>query len=220
MSYQDYQRLQRPPWLLGPNGVAFSDGTAAPKDELAEAGKAAVKASMPDYAPADALPLLGDERQVVRAAADTDANFAARLKAAWLNWAWAGTAYGLLRAVWDLGYKTPRILTVRGNDFSLDANGALVTARLPSGSWAVDATPAFWSKFQVLFPAPHPWAPGAPPASNSAEVARLKALVEAWKPAHAMCAGIVVMTGGELWGSPTGTWGAAGNWGGASAVVW
>jgi hypothetical protein len=33
-----------------------------------------------------------------------------------------------------------------------------VVTHLPAGSWAIDATPTFWSKFQVIFPAPLPTA--------------------------------------------------------------
>ncbi|MFN7130704.1 MAG: hypothetical protein ACK4N5_01395, partial [Myxococcales bacterium] len=68
------------------------------------------------------------------------------------------------------GYPTARLCIPRGRRFSLDGAGALVTETLPPGGWSIDATSAFWSKFQVVFapPLPSGWGvTGYGPASQT-----------------------------------------------------
>jgi hypothetical protein len=43
-------------------------------------------------------------------------------------------------------------------------------------------------------------------------------LIRLWKPAHAYCAGVLVLLSGELWGYPEGLWGDPGTWGGEVAT--
>lgn len=226
MSFKSYQRVTRPPWLLGPVGTEWSDGTAAPKDELAADATSAVKCRMPTLAPWDALALLGSERGVRRGPHETDEQYAQRVLDAWTLKQAVGTAFGILREFWDMGYRGMHVLTVLGDHFSLDANGALVSERLNPGSWAIDATPRIWSKFQVLFAYPHPWVSSGMPASDSAEVKQLRQIVEDMAPAFATSGGIVVQTSaGNLWGWPPsgrtlGNWGTGKTtWGSGNSTV-
>jgi hypothetical protein len=218
--YKKYQRNTRPPWLLQPAGEAWSDGTAAIKDECVVDVIAAVKERMPCFASWDALDKLGTERQIYRGRADTDAEHAARLLAAWGTWAWAGSSRGILSALWDLGYRGMRVVSVNGTDASLEDAGAIVMGQW--GSWSTDATLAFWSKFQVLFAYPHPWVSTGMPSTGSAEVTRLLRLVHDMAPGFATFAGIVVhTTAGQLWGWPRRTWGEGGTWNnGGASVLW
>lgn len=203
MSFQDYQRKTRPPWLLQPAGLAWSDGTAAVKDELAADAVSAVKARFPEHAPPDALASLGAERGVVRGQSETDAQYAARVVSVWDRKAFAGSPLGLLRELASLGYNGMHLMCVLQGDYSIDGSGNLVIGWLSVGSWTVDAYRSRWNKFQVLFTYPHPWVSVGLPASDSAEVNRLRKLVKDWAPGFATCEGIVVQTSaGMLWGYP------------------
>lgn len=216
--YRRYQRATRPPWLLQPQGEAWSDGTAELKDELAEDLLAAVQARLVELAPWDALTLLGTERTIARAPADTDAQYAARVRGAWDLWALGGTAHGVLRALFDFGYRGMHLMAVNGGaDTSLDGSGNPVIAQL--GSWSIDATLTFWSKFQVLFTWPLPW--GTVPDSGSAEVASIRRAVRDWAPGF-VTSGIAVQTAaGQLWGWPRRTWGTWSVWSNDGAsVLW
>jgi hypothetical protein len=216
-TYRRYQRATRPPWLLQPQGEAWSDGTAEIKDEFAEDLLAAVQARLVELAPWDALVLLGTERSIARAPDDTDAEYAARVLDAWNLWTLGGTAHGVLRALFDFGYRGMHLMAVNGADTSLDGSGEPVIAQL--GSWSIDATLAFWSKFQVLFTWPLPW--GSVPDSGSAEVASIRRALRDWAPGFAT-SGIAVQTAaGQLWGWPRRTWGAGGTWNnGGASVLW
>jgi len=224
--YQDYHKTLSPTALLNPNGAAFEAAQGSLKDALLERCLQAVKAKYPNIAPADALSIIGADRQMHRGGSETDAAYAARLLNAWNVWPWAGTAYGLLQAFWSTGYKNVVLAQVRGGkQFTLDSNGLLVASSTTPPSW----TPTyvgdpFWSRFDVVFPAPllASWVSGGVPASSSNEANLIRALIAAWKPAHATCNRIVIVTGGKVWGYPaTQLWGAAtGNWGSGTTVVW
>src|SRR5262249_2394073 len=66
-------------------------------------------ASFPDYAPADALPALQDEYGILRGvdgpAPESAADYATRLKNAFVVWKYAGSPLGLLLALYFLGYE-------------------------------------------------------------------------------------------------------------------
>ena len=153
------QDLPVPSWLQGPYGNRWLAAHGAVKDVLAERMRQSAKADMPTLAPPDGLSFLGLERSLERGPAETDAAYALRVRAAWDTWEWAGTAYGVLGALAVQGYPYAVLAQVNRRMFWLDpVTGALVVTHLPAGSWAIDATPAFWSKFQVIFPAPLPTA--------------------------------------------------------------
>jgi hypothetical protein len=222
--YQDYQRQLSPTALLSTNGAAFEAALGSVKDIELDRVFASVKARFPGIAPEDALAIIGAERGIQRGQSETAASYAARLVAAWTSWPWAGTPYGMLSAFRSTGYTNVVIAQPRGGkQFTLDANGVLVIGG--SGTW----TPTyvgdpFWSRFDVLFPSPLPasWIAGGVPASNSAEANFIRALIQAWKPAHATPNRIIIVSSGKVWGYPsTQVWGAAtGNWGAATVTFW
>jgi len=157
VGYRDYQGKVSPPWLRGPFGAAWARASGDTRDELVDRLKLAVKARMPDYAPPDAMQLIGAERGVERLPGDTDEEYASRVRNVWEMRRWAGTPFGLLLALADIGYPAARLMIHRGRDYYLDA-GALETCLMDSERWVMDARESFWSQFQVLLPAPHPWA--------------------------------------------------------------
>jgi hypothetical protein len=156
--WQPSQELPVPSWLQGPYGNRWLASHGALKDVLVERVRQSAKADMPTLAPPDGLAKLGLERQLERGPSETDSAYALRVRNAWDFWEWAGTAYGVLQALSVQGYPQAVLAQVNRRMFWLDDNGALVVTHLPAGSWAIDATPTFWSKFQVIFPAPLPTA--------------------------------------------------------------
>jgi len=81
-------------------------------------------------------------------------------------------------------------------------------------NWAAASYPgaaqAFWSKFDVIFPAPLPasWVSGGVPSTSSSEASFIRSLIAAWKPAQATNNRIVIVLSGRVWGyTPTELWG-------------
>ena len=152
--YRDFiPRRLAPAWLQTPKNAAWLRASGDLKDSLVERCKNAVKARFARLAPRDGLDRIGGERQISRSPAESNSAYAERVANAWGTWRWAGTAYGVLRALRDAGYPGAYIGIVNGLLYSLDPSG-LVIEKLPAGSWACDATPEFWSKFVVMFPEP------------------------------------------------------------------
>lgn len=112
------------------------------------------------------------------------------------------------------------------------AAGTLLTTSLANAIWETDplssyspVNQAFWSKFDVLFPLPlqapsFSWAGGIP-SSSSTEANFIRALIQAWKPAHATCNRIVIQQRGLVEGYPAaGVLGANQGVLGAATTVW
>jgi len=206
-------------------------------DDAAALTKSAVKARLPGVAATDSVDAIAGDRQLEKNTT-TDvtapAGFAARVKDAWARWAWGGTAYGLLRELWVLGYRHVHVVTVRGKSYTLQSDtgvpGAdlVVGALMPQSWWPSGVTVGvtsqmpvgaprtardWWTRFSVIFDAPLPTpATGAPsdwtaalPAADSAEVDAIRRVIKRWAPAIAVCDRIVVLTSGNLLGWPVGT---------------
>jgi hypothetical protein len=130
---------------------------------------------------------------------------------------------------------TPYVQTYSVNYPTSIGAGNMVTTTESNGIWqnAPLSSPytapykqTFWSQFDVVFPLPlnpatFSWSGGVP-ASNSAESNFIRALIAAWKPAHATCKSIVIVTAGQVFGFPaTRLWGSGnGLWGGNTTTVW
>jgi hypothetical protein len=211
-----------PAWLSRPAGKAWLGAFGDQKDWLTELTKQAVKARCADVAPSDALPLIGAERQLVRGVTETEADFRARILAAWDLWQYGGTAYGLLRALVTAGYPGPVIQTQgSAQQFQLDSGGALVVQSLTPPMHLGGTPSELWSDFGIVIPKPWParWG-GVALADGTNEQKTFAAMVASWKPAHARCVKIVVQDG-NLWGSGGLTWaGASLKWGQGTNTNW
>ena len=210
MLYRDFiPRELAPGWLQTPKNKAWLRASGDLKDSLAERCKQAVKVRFARLAPRDGLDQLGGERQIERGPAESNALFAARVVDAWNIWRWAGTAQAVLLALRDVGYPNALAEIVNGNQYGLDATGALDIQSLPSGSWSCDATPDFWSKFVVLFPH-NPWGKQrvggrldwVRPTSDDRRIEQIRRLVRRWKSAHSTCSDIAVINEGRTWDYP------------------
>jgi hypothetical protein len=221
--YSSFQIQRSPTALQRPYGRSWMRAHGGLKDYYLGQAKQAVQQRFPSLATTDALGALGSERLIDRGAGpqvaspETDAAYAERLRTAWDLWYWGGTAYGLLTALAAQGY-SPVIICQNGQRHTV-SGGVLSTV---SGTpWTFDP-PNLWNTFLVLFPTPpSSWTNiQNPPTSSSAptadEVARLVRTINLWKPAHAICAGIQVVTSGRIWGYGW-SWGS-GVWGGATTV--
>jgi hypothetical protein len=190
---KEYQsKTLAPGWLQDPAGRAFLESLGARKDALAALAKEAVKASFPTLCPVDALGELGTECGIDRGAAESEAAYRKRVRAAWDQWKWAGTPYGLLLALYYAGY-TPSsgkvvIQTQKGRQHEL----------------RVDFDPAVNGPDDAVSPLPPAWVP-TPPADASAEVESIRTLIRRWKPGHARCVALKV-TPIDLWDFPVEVW--------------
>ena len=210
MLYRDFiPRELAPGWLQTPKNKAWLRASGDLKDSLAERCKSAVKVRFARLAPRDGLDQLGGERQIERGPSESNALFAARVVDAWSIWRWAGTAQAVLLSLRDVGYPNALAEIVNGNQYGLDATGALDIQSLPSGSWSCDATPDFWSKFVVLFPH-NPWGKQrvggrldwVRPTSDDPRIEQIRRLVRRWKSAHSTCSDIAVINEGRTWDYP------------------
>ena len=72
----------------------------------------------------------------------------------------------------------------------------------------------FWSRFEIIFDGqlPPSWVSGGVPSGSSNEANFVRALINAWKPAHASLTRITIITAGSVWGYLDGKWGDGAVW--------
>lgn len=134
--------------------------------------------------PTDALPLIGNDRQIDRGFVESDQSYAARLSDAWNVWATAGNAWSILRNL--LGGLSPfqlivRTVTSTGIWDSMNDSAAPVTGTptwriypispVGTGNWNWDGDRSSWWRFfpivyalnatQTLWTAAPNWGAGA-----------------------------------------------------------
>lgn len=248
-SYANYQKSSRITWIRRPNAQSWFGAFGGSLDALAAQLKTGIKLRFPDYATTDAQAAIGNERGIVRITVGPEptrlepgtlagnALYAARLKAAWVTWSFAGSAYAVLRALYVAGYPDasgngrPYLLQYNGLIHSLDNSGNLVIANAIGDHWTAgddfDGNGDQWAnQFALLFPSPltptwtsPPATPGTATTPAIPEVNRIRAAVLQWKASKALFRGIWVQTGGKIWGWPTSIVWGSGVWGGSS-VVW
>jgi hypothetical protein len=204
-SFAEFQEQNAPGWLQGEDGKRWSRAQGEAKDGLLARAVEAVKLRMPGICPPDGLAAIGSERGMPRGPNESTESYRARIADAWQTWPWAGTAYGLLRALRAAGYVSVTIAQVLRRAYALDANGDLVVTVLDPG-WGTGDGGAFWSKFAVIFYAPGPLPPAGDPTD---QLTLIRLLVRQWKSAHATCDGIYVVRSGWMFGFPPTPWGIA-----------
>jgi hypothetical protein len=169
--------------------------------------------------PADALPAIAAERGLPRGVNEPEATYRARLAAAFDQWQWAGTPYGILRALQLAGYPSVIVRVQKAKQYTLAAGGTpadLATSDVPPPVH-LGGVPELWNDFAVFVTKPWPsWWNNVPPANGSVEQKNTSALVAKWKPAHARCVRLAAVDG-SIWGLNM-TWGSF-TWGG-SIVEW
>jgi hypothetical protein len=216
-TYKDYITELAPPWLRQVKGETYLRGLADPFDAIAQRHKDGVKQRFPDFASPGALTEIGGERGLPRGPSETDSAYATRLKKAWDVWPYAGTPLGMLTALLAAGYSHVYLITQKGQWHTLDGSAQLVTTQGPELTLSANN---FWNSYLVYFYStlPASWVSGGVPADNSSEANNIRAILEAWAPAHMKREKIVIAQGGPIWGL-TMTWGSF-TWGGTAPILW
>lgn len=200
MSFEEDRVETSPPFLQKTNGIAWNSGLGLAQDEYVARAKAAVKARWPRSAPSDALDYIGSNFQINRGFAPDDQAFVKLLEHAWSLWGEAGRKPGLQLALADAGITNFEIWE--------------------KWEWADGETrPERWWEFWVVIHAPFPWTENAladgkwedagtwdsPPgvwteAIPWPELLRLRALIRKWKPSHAHCRNVILVSQGNVFG--------------------
>lgn len=212
-NFKDYAVQISPTWLQEPDGQSFTRGYAQLKDAAIAAAKQAVFERMPDRASPEGVELIAGERQLDIGINEDLETFRARIKNAWEQWQYAGTAFGVLLALRYGGYENVSIIVHNGKYYSLDGNADLIVEDAPGGILATN--PDWWNVFSLVFPNPLPswWSPSVP-SEFSDEMENIRRLVKLWKAGHAIFDSIKIHQSGLMWGFP-----ATIEWGG-SGLVW
>jgi hypothetical protein len=218
MDFRDYAVALTPSWLRQPKGAAFMRALGDSRDWMADRVRQSVLSRFFLHATRDALNYGGTERQLIRAPADTDAQFAERLRIAWDTWKWAGTPFGILSEMKASGYPDVSLVIALGKRYRLDTDGTLLTTDGDTGTFTF--TTGFWNEFRVVFDAlPAHWS-GVVPSSTSEEANKVRGIIKRWKPGHAIFDGIVILNGQNVWGYGGLTWGQASLTWGSTATYW
>lgn len=242
MAYADWLKTQGPSWILGPQGKALAGATGGAYDIQRDRILQAVLARFPTAgqldstpgsatfgqlltAPSDALDQIGADRGLPRASGEADAAYAARLLAAWDIWPFAGSHYGVLRALKTAGYPGAIIVQDNGRWSRLTGSAGTI-ADMTQGSlmacinrsshpgWTFDDRTDFYSRFGIVFET------DASNLSSTGGQAILNGIVDEWRPAKALFVGSFVILVGRIFGWTTGiTFGTAPNLGGNSVRI-
>jgi hypothetical protein len=164
---RDSIREASPPWLATGVAEKLLYGTGLGSDLLIEKMNQASKAHMPGQGTPTALPLIGNDRLILRGIGETDDSYAKRLQGAFPAWHHAGSARGVLAQVAafignvdaDLGDWLPRVAIVGGNgsrtwnwyNTGSDITGPTVHELAPAGSWNWDGTFPWWRAWLILY---------------------------------------------------------------------
>ncbi len=184
-----------------------------PLDMIAEATKEALLARFPQWCVEDALAYHGRDRGIRRGVSEPSASYRARL----LLWIEAWKAAGAGRSILDqiAGFLTPhqtriRLWTQVGVVYERSAAGVFTVTRLP-GLWNWDGLGAsLWARFWIIIDSfdgvpwsrDGTWGDGEVWGSSAtstwgstatiAQVQTIRAIVDDWKPAAAVCKNIIV----------------------------
>jgi len=235
MSFRFRNTFKRicPAWLWGGAKPETGEGERVLwtlgllEDAVAEAWRQSLLASMPSFAPSDALTLLGRDRGIVRGINEPDEAYAARMLTFLEDNKQRGMPHALGRQL-QAYCQAPvavRIVDNNGNWFTLDRDGS-TSYRLRNGDWNWDGQPWNWARFWVLIymtpdgrPWSHTWDPtlGASDGTTTAtadQIASVLSIVRAWSPAATQCQFVMIVDGEpsdtlgpDLPGNPDGTWG-------------
>lgn len=226
MPYADYLPTIAPPWLGPEAGDDYWTQVGVVFDSVRTRAITAGKARFPSFAPTDALDAIGADRKLPRGAGETNADYAARLRAAWETWGGddtpltgvgggAGTHLAMLRALALLGLPVgvDGVTIVQQNGwFSQLVDDLVVISPLmdcinrtdlsgavnPRPGWTFEGRDNFYSEFGLLFPV------DVPALTVGSQLAlSLFDTVNKWRPAKALFIGTWVIEGITL-GWPTG----------------
>ncbi len=218
MNIRDVARRFFPPWMLDRvaaglvNGWKYIYSFVVMGDLLLEFALEGVRAKLPGYCPAEALPLIGRDRRIRRGLAETDDSYAERLIGWLAAWRRAGSAYAILDqlAAYIGVAGTLRIVNANGTWWTRNPDGTRERhVTLPTKNWDWDAHPELWARFWVVLYADDygwtrdgTWGDGAVWGDDSygwglanlpwQEVADMRGIISEWKSAAAVCKNLII----------------------------
>lgn len=176
------------------------------KDIEFERARQAVLANNPAVCPPDALPYVGQERQLPQAVGESTADYRERLRTCWDRadgWSFAGShgslLFALQRAGFPMGDPDGAHIMQRVKLYSWLASG-VVTFGTHTTRWDFDGSPANqWAQFGIVFGADVPGLSDGTPMADT-----LNQIVSTWKPAKARYMGCLVVIAGPVYDWPPG----------------
>jgi hypothetical protein len=241
VSYETWLPGQVPAWMKDPDGAHLWAMVGRmldlDRDKLNQGvlARFPVKGSVDangtfSTPPTEALDAIGADRGLPRASGESDAAYAARLINAWATWTFAGSHYGVLRALEVAGFVSPKGIIVQDNGRWSQITGSAGTeADLSFGDlaacanrgglpgWTFDFEVDIFSRFALVYT--------SMPAALSTEAGQTihNQIVNKWRPGKADFVGTFVIDSARIWGFAAAppalpVWGV-GNWGGASDFI-
>src|SRR5258708_6161881 len=201
-----------PPWTQGFWGKSFKYVAGLILDATTDALRDGVKARFPGVGTPEALPYIGNDRQIIRGFAESDASYAKRLSQAFDSWKHAGSAPSVARQL--LAYVTPATPRIRVVSSTLSPAfhqlittwvtleaGVVTFKQVQPGNWDWDGTSdPNWSRFWVII---YPgvwtqmgtygdggrWGDGRTWGSSATidQVRTLRKIIQQWKGSHSQC---------------------------------
>jgi hypothetical protein len=228
-----------PPFLQGFVGQRLMYALTVQADAIYEACWQGVRARFPGLGTPTALKYIGADRNLDRYAADTDDEYAARLRAAFDTWRTAGSAASILNQLAAYFGNPPgpffiRIVTNSGVWYTWQ-NGTVTRHVSTPNNWNWDGVATRWWRFWVIVDCSSAspfaregtwgdgqlWGDGGTWGSTAqlTDVAALQSILRKWKPANTYCANIILSFDNTLFdpslsaGDPKLPDGNFGNWG-------
>jgi hypothetical protein len=185
-------------WLSGATASRWWTGIGLLADAIADIGEAALASRAPRYAPDDALPLLGDNRQLARGPNEPVHLYRARLATPFAAWSQADSDAGILHALGSLGFNAH----IRHN-----------------ADWNADGHPGYvdpyWARFWIILDPPSTRGLGPPRRAGDGAVSgdgslagvtgvsaslieALFSQVHQWKGSHAALVSVLAPLEGAL----------------------
>lgn len=206
MSYKDYEVSILPTRMAQKGKVEYFEESGEMKDEEREAVIDATQARFIDYAPDDALLLIGSNDSIEKPEALTNDQYRDKLKTVWDRWQKSGTPAQLIKEIRDLGFPgkisiIPKYIEIAPGQWR---------PSLPDlvGNPDTDPMKNFWSVFYVVIGQPHGytqilwgdwvWGDGTLWGGIKGDqtlLTRIIQLIQQLKPAHTTCRGIVFELG-------------------------
>ena len=206
-----------PSWLRAKYGERFiglNEGLGA--DLIAEGASQALKAPWlkTDTSPNDALPSIGDEREIERTPGETDPKYRERLYDAWDLWGEAATVLFAKNALAPFGIPDSSVTLVANYQWNPDPNSThwsrwwVFISNPPTFALATwgGAVPGNWGA------GPYTWGSSA----TQQDIFSILRILRDWKSAHEIGVDVILGFNATVWG--IGTWGS-GTWS-SSIVKW
>jgi hypothetical protein len=215
--WQKTQQNLGPPSTKLPNAQVVEGEYGAEKDVEAERARQGMLTALPGLTPVDALPFIAQERQIPKAASDTDATWAEALRTAWdahaRNTSHRRILEALDRAGFPMGDPAGAHVMQRFKRYTwlTSSGGSFAEGTHPPWTFDPTAPRWMWNQFGIIFGAD---VPGLTVGSPMADL--LNETIDSLQPADGNFMGTWIIVSGPTWGWPVGTtWGQVGrNWGG------